>query len=60
MQIQFPELVKKDDKGFLSVNYSGVVPVLINAIKEQQDMIDKQQQLNEKLEERLTALEKRK
>jgi hypothetical protein len=60
VQTQFPELVKKDEKGFLSVNYSGVVPVLVNAIKEQQDMIDKQQQLIEKLEERLTALEKRK
>ncbi len=38
----FPELVKEgDDKnGTLSVNYQGLVPVLINAIKEQQTQID--------------------
>ena len=38
----FPELVKEgDDKnGTLSVNYQGLVPVLINAIKEQQAQID--------------------
>jgi hypothetical protein len=35
----FPELVKEgDDKdGTLSVNYQGLIPVLINAIKEQQE-----------------------
>ena len=38
----FPELVKEgDDKnGTLSVNYQGLIPVLINAIKEQQNQID--------------------
>jgi len=39
-----PELVKKDDKGYYSVEYSKVVPVLVNAIKEQQQQIDKQQE----------------
>jgi hypothetical protein len=35
----FPELVKEgEDKGGpLSVNYQGLIPVLINAIKEQQE-----------------------
>jgi hypothetical protein len=38
----FPELVKEgDDKnGTMSVNYQGLIPVLINAIKEQQNQID--------------------
>ena len=38
----FPELVKEgDDKnGTMSVNYQGLIPVLINAIKEQQTQID--------------------
>jgi hypothetical protein len=38
----FPELVKEgEDKGGpLSVNYQGLIPVLINAIKEQQNQID--------------------
>ena len=37
----FPELVKKggDEEGTLSVNYQGLIPVLINAIKEQQEQI---------------------
>ena len=38
----FPELVKKggDEDGTLSVNYQGLIPVLINAIKEQQEQIN--------------------
>ena len=38
----FPELVKKggDEEGTLSVNYQGLIPVLINAIKEQQEQIN--------------------
>ena len=37
----FPELVKEgeDKDGTLSVNYQGLIPVLINAIKEQQNQI---------------------
>ena len=42
VQKAFPELVKEagDEKGTLSVNYQGMIPVLINAIKEQQKQID--------------------
>ena len=42
VQKAFPELVKRsgDEKGTLSVNYQGMIPVLINAIKEQQKEID--------------------
>jgi hypothetical protein len=42
VQKVLPELVKEaDDKqGTLSVNYQGLIPVLINAIKEQQKQID--------------------
>ena len=34
----FPELVvkSKDKEGTLSVNYQGLIPILLNAIKEQQ------------------------
>jgi len=37
----FPELVKEgeDKDGTLSVNYQGLIPVLINAIKEQQEVL---------------------
>ena len=42
VQQAFPELVKAagDEEGTLSVNYQGMIPVLINAIKEQQKQID--------------------
>ena len=42
VQKAFPELVKQagDQEGTLSVNYQGMIPVLINAIKEQQKQID--------------------
>ena len=37
IQKVFPELVTTDDKEMLAVNYQGLVPVLINALKEQDD-----------------------
>ena len=42
VQKAFPELVKQsgDEEGTLSVNYQGMIPVLINAIKEQQKDIN--------------------
>ena len=36
VQKVYPELVKEDASGYLSVNYDGLVPVLIEALKEQQ------------------------
>lgn len=41
----FPSLVREDDKGILSVNYSGLIPVLIEALKEQQKQIDELRQM---------------
>ena len=40
IQEVFPELVSKDNNEMLAVNYQGLVPVLINALKEQQSEID--------------------
>lgn len=34
LQKVYPQLVKEDEKGILSVNYSGLIPVLLEAIKE--------------------------
>ncbi len=43
----FPQLVKEDAKGTLSVNYQGLVPVLIQSLKEQQKEIEEmKRQLN--------------
>ena len=39
----FPQLVKTDKDGFLSVNYTALLPVAIEAVKEQQKIIEEQQ-----------------
>jgi hypothetical protein len=39
----YPQLVKQNSRGELSVNYSGLVPVLLEGMKEQQKQIDAQQ-----------------
>lgn len=46
----FPELIRKDQSGLLSVNYTGLIPVTIQAIKEQQTKIESLEQRIEKLE----------
>jgi len=40
IQKVYPQLVKENEQGTLSVNYSGMVPVLLEAIKEQQKQIE--------------------
>ena len=58
LQKTIPELVKLDDtSGYLYVNYTGVIPVLVDAMQEQQKEIDSlKSQLND-MEKRLQALE---
>lgn len=46
VQAVIPELVTEKNDGMLSVNYQGLVPVLLNGYKEQQKQIDA---LNEKI-----------
>ena len=50
IQEVFPELVSEDDNEMLAVNYQGLVPILINALKEQDKIIKSQ-------EERLANIE---
>jgi hypothetical protein len=40
VQKLFPELVSENKEGILAVNYSGLIPVMIESIKEQQKQID--------------------
>ncbi len=61
-----PNLVYTDDKGFKSVDYIQVIPILTNAIKEQQKELELQKMKNEELmhvlkdmELRLQALEQK-
>ena len=49
IQKVFPELVTTDEKDMLAVNYQGLVPVLINALKEQQSEIDELKEMYKEL-----------
>ncbi|MBN97065.1 MAG: hypothetical protein CMC56_04035 [Flavobacteriaceae bacterium] len=49
IQKVFPELVVVDQNEILAVNYQGLVPVLINAMKEQDAKISKLEMMVEKL-----------
>lgn len=49
IQKVFPELVSKDENEMLVVNYQGLVPILINAIKEQNGKISRLEYLVKKL-----------
>jgi len=50
LQKAYPQLVATDKNGMLSVNYMGLVPVLLTAIKEQQKEIGDLTQRLEKIE----------
>ncbi len=50
----YPNLVKEDDKGMLSVNYIGLIPILIESIKELKAEND---QLKKEFNKRLDKLE---
>ena len=52
----FPELVSEDDNEILAVNYQGLVPVLINALKEQNKIIKSQDLRLSKIEKLLANL----
>ena len=45
----FPELVSEDDDEMLAVNYQGLIPILINALKEQDAKISRLEQLTKQL-----------
>lgn len=40
----FPELVEEDGDGMLAINYTGLIPVLLEAIKDLQDKVEKLEQ----------------
>ena len=46
----YPQLVKTNSKGYKSVSYAHMVPVLLQAINEQQQMIEELKSANDKVE----------
>jgi hypothetical protein len=57
VQAQMPELVKADESGSLSVNYLGMIPYLVETIKEQQVFIKKQEESFKTQEQSIAALQ---
>lgn len=58
MQKIFPELVDEDKEGYLSIDYIGLIPVIVEALKEQQNVIDAQSMKIKELDAKITYLEK--
>ncbi len=54
----FPQLVTTDSNGFKSIAYGQVSAVLVEAIKEQQNIIETQQEEIDALKQRVSELEK--
>lgn len=48
LQAVFPELVKQDKDGYLNVDYISIIPVLVEAMKEQQAQIEELKKLIKK------------
>lgn len=57
IQEQFPDLVVERQDGMLTVNYQGLIPILINAIKEQNLELENAIKANQELEARIERLE---
>ncbi len=51
----YPELVVSDSLGYMYVDYMGVVPLLVNALNELQDVVDTQAGLIEELQNELSG-----
>ena len=58
IQEVFPELVTTDDNDMLAVNYQGLVPVLINALKEQDAKVKEQEERLARLEAMIAEMNK--
>lgn len=57
LEKQFPEVVFTDDKGYKSVDYSRLTPILLEAIKEQQRQIEALQLKNTVLEDQAAVIQ---
>jgi hypothetical protein len=54
----FPQAVEKDNSGMLAVNYTEIIPVLLEGIKEQQTVIDTQKAQIDNLLKEIVAIKK--
>jgi hypothetical protein len=54
----FPELVTSEVNGYLAVNYQGMIPVLVEAIKDQQKQIDEKTGNSSEVQKQIEDLKK--
>lgn len=57
METVCPELVSTDDEGYKSLNYSRLTPILVEAIKEQQQLIHEQKLVLEEAMKKIVQIE---
>jgi Chaperone of endosialidase len=55
----FPSIVKTDTDGFLSVNYTALIPVAVEAIKEQQKIIEDQAKIIDAQQKDIIAIKRK-
>ncbi|MEM9820309.1 MAG: tail fiber domain-containing protein [Bacteroidota bacterium] len=55
---QFPELVLQDEEGFYAVRYEGLIPVIVEGMKNQQEIIEEQATTIDALNDRVAELER--
>lgn len=55
----FPELVREDGNGYKSVSYEKLTVVLLKALQEQQQMIERQEKSITTLEQEISKLKKK-
>lgn len=55
----FPELVTQDDEGIYSIRYTGLIPVLVEGVKDQQAIISNQSAIINELDTKVKNLEHR-
>lgn len=57
LEQQLPNLVYEDQEGYKGINYTELIPILIQSNQEQQALIDQQQQLLEQQQTQIKALQ---
>jgi len=57
LQKIYPELVAKDEKGILSVNYIGLIPVMLESIKELKSELDQYKNLTREMGKQLKEIQ---
>jgi hypothetical protein len=55
---QMPELVQTDKEGIKSVNYNGMIPYLVEAVKELTEKLESEKQRNDLLEKEIHQIKK--